>query len=170
MGAGQQPTLLYWDHWDRGRGRRRPANGQLGLLKMSDKEVLLIERLIAPESGGSFSSTTPSSPLRKIEIMTLSYNIPSTTSYQEESYRFDAGALGHIEGLTVTSNGKPALRYFGGLPYALPPLGPFRFRAPRTIPPCYRYGTKANPGRFTGGTSICPQVSFSRYADSTSRW
>ena len=89
--------------------------------------------------------------------MTLSYNIPATTSYQEESYRFDAGALGHIEGLTVTSKGKPALRYFGGLPYALPPLGPFRFRAPRTIPPCYRYGTKVNPGRFTGGTGICPQ-------------
>jgi hypothetical protein len=100
--------------------------------------------------------------------MTLSYNIPSATSYQEESYRFDAGALGHIEGLTVTSKGKPALRYFGGLPYALPPLGPFRFRAPRTIPPCYRYGTKANPGRFTGGTSICPQVSFPDAGDSTS--
>jgi len=91
--------------------------------------------------------------------MTLSYNVPTTMAYQEESYRFDAGALGHIEGLTVTSNGKPALRYFGGLPYALPPLGPFRFRSPRALPPCYRYGTKANPGRFVGCTSICPQVS-----------
>jgi hypothetical protein len=62
---GRTAILLYSigtkDHWDRGRGRRRPANGQLGLLKMSDKEVhvLLIERLIAPESGISFSPTTP---------------------------------------------------------------------------------------------------------------
>lgn len=79
-------------------------------------------------------------------------------SYKQETYRFDAGALGHLEGLTVSSDdSKPTLRYFGGLPYALPPLGPYRFRAPRKLPPCYRYGTRVNPGRFTGGTGICPQ-------------
>jgi carboxylesterase type B len=78
-------------------------------------------------------------------------------SYQKETYLFDAGALGHIEGLTVTSNGKAAIRYFGGLPYALPPIGPFRFRAPRKLPSYYRYGTPVNPGRFVGGTGICPQ-------------
>ncbi|KAH7000846.1 Alpha/Beta hydrolase protein [Macrophomina phaseolina] len=77
--------------------------------------------------------------------------------YHRESYHYDAGVLGHIEGLTVTANGKPALRYFGGLPYALPPIGPYRFRAPRKLPPYYRYGTAANPGRFTGGAGICPQ-------------
>lgn len=89
--------------------------------------------------------------------MTLTYTPPPTMSYQEESYHLDVGPLGHVEGLTVISGSKPALRYFGGLPYALPPLGPYRFRRPRQLPPCYRYGTKVNPGRFTGGTGICPQ-------------
>lgn len=89
--------------------------------------------------------------------MTLTYTPFPTMSYQQESYRLDIGPLGHVEGLTVTSDGEPALRYFGGLPYALPPLGPYRFRSPRRLPPCYRYGTKVNPGRFTGGTGICPQ-------------
>ncbi|KAL1590014.1 hypothetical protein WHR41_01391 [Cladosporium halotolerans] len=77
--------------------------------------------------------------------------------YQQESFHLDAGPLGHIEGLTVTSENRPVLRYFGGLPYALPPLGPYRFRAPRKLPPCYRYGTVANPGNFTGSTGMCPQ-------------
>ncbi|EXJ83635.1 hypothetical protein A1O1_07259 [Capronia coronata CBS 617.96] len=78
-------------------------------------------------------------------------------SYHRESYVFDAGPLGHIEGLTITSNDTPILRYFGGVPYGLPPIGPYRFRAPRKLPSFYRYGTKANPGRFTGGAAICPQ-------------
>jgi carboxylesterase type B len=90
--------------------------------------------------------------------MTLTYTpVSSTSSYEQESYFLDVGPLGHIEGLTVTSHDRPVLRYFGGLPYALPPLGPYRFRSPRQLPPCYRYGPKANPGRFTGGTGICPQ-------------
>lgn len=87
----------------------------------------------------------------------LSYTISGEMSYKQESYPFDAGALGYIEGLTVTSNGNQLLHYFGGLPYALPPLGQYRFRAPRPLAACYRYGTKANPGRFTGGTAVCPQ-------------
>jgi carboxylesterase type B len=81
-------------------------------------------------------------------------------TYQQETYRFDAGRLGQIEGLTVasTSQGKPgAVRYFGGLPYALPPIGEHRFQAPRKLPQGYRYGTAVNPGRFTGGKGICPQ-------------
>ena len=78
-------------------------------------------------------------------------------AYQQESYLFNAGALGHIEGLTVTSNGKAAIRYFGGIPYALPPIGPYRFRTPRQLPLHNRYGTLVNPGRFTGGAGICPQ-------------
>jgi carboxylesterase type B len=78
-------------------------------------------------------------------------------SYQEESYRFDAGPLGHIEGLTLSLGNEPAVRYFGGIPYALPPTGEYRFRAPRKLPKGYRYGTAANVGRFTGGTGVCPQ-------------
>lgn len=81
-------------------------------------------------------------------------------SYRRETYHFDAGRLGHIEGLTITSTSpyQPgAVRYFGGLPYALPPIGEYRFRTPRKLPQYYRYGTASNPGRFTGGTGICPQ-------------
>ncbi|KAH9864250.1 hypothetical protein J1614_010184, partial [Plenodomus biglobosus] len=65
---------------------------------------------------------------------------------------------GIVEGLTyVNSQSAPLCHFFGGVPYALPPVGPFRFQKPRSLPPCYRYGTKANPGRFTGGCGLCPQ-------------
>lgn len=77
--------------------------------------------------------------------------------YQTRPCARDIGALGFIEGLTVTSSGQPKLHYFGGLPYALPPVGPYRFRRPRQLPPCYRYGTQSNPGRFDGKTACCPQ-------------
>ncbi|KAH9859546.1 hypothetical protein IAQ61_011327 [Plenodomus lingam] len=70
----------------------------------------------------------------------------------------DVQFRGIVEGLTyVNSQSEPLCHFFGGVPYALPPVGPFRFQKPRSLPPCYRYGTKANPGRFTGGCGICPQ-------------
>jgi len=66
--------------------------------------------------------------------------------------------LGHVEDLTlITVNGKPALRYFGGLPYALPPIGPYRFRTPRKLLQYYTYGTLSCPGRFTGAAGVCHQ-------------
>jgi len=76
-----------------------------------------------------------------------------------EPYPLDLDYRGFIEGLSVKdkSSGSLLCRYFGGIPYALPPVGPFRWRRPRALPPCYRYGTRANPGRFTGGTGLCPQ-------------
>lgn len=80
--------------------------------------------------------------------------------YQQTPFRFVAESIGHIEGLTVshrTNPNKPLLHYFGGLPYALPPIGPYRFCKPRPLPEYYRYGTRANPGRFTRGTAYCPQ-------------
>lgn len=78
-------------------------------------------------------------------------------AYRQSIYRFDAGKLGHIEGLTLTLDNDPAVQYFGGLPYALPPTGEYRFRAPRKLPQDYSYGTAVNPGNFRGGTRICPQ-------------
>ncbi|RAO73151.1 uncharacterized protein BHQ10_009163 [Talaromyces amestolkiae] len=78
-------------------------------------------------------------------------------AYRKQSYIFDAGRLGQIEGLTLSLCDESAVHYFGGIPYALPPTGKFRFRAPRKLPEEYRYGTVSNPGRFTGGTAICPQ-------------
>lgn len=82
--------------------------------------------------------------------------------HPKRPYLVDAGPLGHVEGLTVlsttaSSRGEPLCHYLGGLPYALPPVGPYRFRQPRHLPDGYRYGTKANPGRFTGSTATCPQ-------------
>lgn len=67
--------------------------------------------------------------------------------------------MGHVEGLEITSASTSATlcHYLGGIPYALPPTGPFRFRRPRPLPSEVSYGTKANPGRFTGGTGVCPQ-------------
>ena len=77
--------------------------------------------------------------------------------HQQETYRLDAGPLGHIEGLTVMSDGAPAVRYFGGLPYAQAPTGAWRFRAPRRLPAGHRYGTASAPGQFQQGTWVCPQ-------------
>ncbi|KAI4718734.1 carboxylesterase [Aureobasidium sp. EXF-10727] len=78
-------------------------------------------------------------------------------AYNEERYLFQAGSLGCIEGLTISAGGISALRYFGGLPYALPPTGPDRFKPPRKLPPDYSYGNKTSPRNHTKGTKICPQ-------------
>ncbi|KAG9506368.1 hypothetical protein J7337_003351 [Fusarium musae] len=87
----------------------------------------------------------------------------------EERYRGiggdRAGSLGHIEGLAITSHGSPAVHYFGGLPYALPPVGQWRFRIPRPLPKDYQYGTASEPGKFTNGTKICPQPPSSNTPD-----
>lgn len=65
---------------------------------------------------------------------------------------------GFIEGLTyLDSKSNQLCHFFGGIPYALPPIGPFRWQKPRQIPACYRYGTRANPGRYTGNCTLCPQ-------------
>ncbi|KAL4731014.1 hypothetical protein ACLX1H_003056 [Fusarium chlamydosporum] len=78
-------------------------------------------------------------------------------SYEKEGYRFDAGPLGHIEGLTITANDTPAVHYFGGLPYAMPQTCERRFRPPRRLPEDYTYGTVSQPGKFTRRTWVCPQ-------------
>ncbi|KAF2994372.1 hypothetical protein E8E13_001655 [Curvularia kusanoi] len=88
-------------------------------------------------------------------------------SYKEELHIFHAGELGYLEGLTVSSNGKPAVRYFGGIPYALPPTGPHRFRAPRNLPPDYRYSTATKIGCFKGSAAICPQPPSRRLLDTS---
>lgn len=78
-------------------------------------------------------------------------------SYKREPFTFDAGPLGHLQGLTISNKGTPAVYYFGGLSYAAPPTGQWRFRSPRKLPTGYQYGTASSPGDFTGDTSICPQ-------------
>lgn len=77
-----------------------------------------------------------------------------------EPYLQDLHLKGFIEGSCIKdkSSGRKLCYYFGGLPYGLPPIGPFRWQRPRPLPPCYRYGTRANPGRYTGLTGVCPQI------------
>lgn len=79
---------------------------------------------------------------------------------QQEPFWFLAGPLGYLEGLTISSRSQPLCQYFGGIPYALPPIGPYRFRRPRPLPEFYRYGTNVNPGRFTRKAAYCPQPKF----------
>ncbi|KXS94656.1 hypothetical protein AC578_5558 [Pseudocercospora eumusae] len=93
-----------------------------------------------------------------------------SSSTFREPYRLRC-ALGVLQGLTLHSQAEPGtalIHYFGGIPYALPPLGPYRFRQARRLPPCYRYGTEVNPGRFDAGTAVCPQPSFLREKDKSS--
>lgn len=86
--------------------------------------------------------------------------------FHTEPYFFNAGPLGYLEGLSVKSSSK-SYRYFGGVPYALPPVGPFRFRQARPLPSHYRYGSKANPGRYNKSTAVCPQPGFRGDPDET---
>jgi len=73
-------------------------------------------------------------------------------------YRVNLAFRGFAEGLThLDSDSQPLCHYFGGVPYALPPVGSLRFQKPQPLPPCHRYGSKAHPGRFTRGCGICPQ-------------
>ncbi|KAF2706156.1 paraben-hydrolyzing esterase precursor [Pleomassaria siparia CBS 279.74] len=75
-----------------------------------------------------------------------------------QPYIRDLDFRGIVEGLTyIDKKAQPLCHYFGGIPYALPPVGPFRWQKPRPLPPCYRYGTHANPGVFTGACGVCPQ-------------
>ena len=77
---------------------------------------------------------------------------PSIPHFQDLDHR------GFVEGLTyIDKKSQPLCHYFGGIPYALPPIGTFRWQKPRPLPACYRYGTRANPGKFTGGCGVCPQ-------------
>ena len=84
-----------------------------------------------------------------------------------EPYLRDLEPRGFVEGLTFKdkSSGRPLCHYFGGIPYALPPVGPFRWQKPRPLPSSFRYGTRVNPGRYTGGTGVCPQPGFGKDID-----
>ncbi|KAF1845032.1 paraben-hydrolyzing esterase precursor [Cucurbitaria berberidis CBS 394.84] len=85
-----------------------------------------------------------------------------------QPYHRDLSFRGFVEGLTyLDESSQPLCHFFGGVPFALPPIGPFRFQKPRSLPPCYRYGTRANPGRFSGGCGLCPQASRQGFDETT---
>ncbi|KAF2020946.1 paraben-hydrolyzing esterase precursor [Aaosphaeria arxii CBS 175.79] len=75
-----------------------------------------------------------------------------------EPYLRDLQFRGFVEGLTLLDKQSlPLCHYFGGIPYALPPTKQFRWARPRSLPPCFRYGTSASPGKYTGSCGVCPQ-------------
>jgi hypothetical protein len=74
---------------------------------------------------------------------------------------FDLQFRGFVTGLTHTnkSTGKQICNSFTGIPYAYPPVGEYRWRPPRPLDTCHRYGTRADPGRFDHIANACPQLS-----------
>ncbi|KAJ4381882.1 hypothetical protein N0V86_003250 [Didymella sp. IMI 355093] len=80
-------------------------------------------------------------------------------SKPSQPYLRDLQFRGVVEGLTyLDEKSNSSCHFFGGVPFGLPPVGPFRFQKPRSLPTCYRYGTRSNPGRFTGSCGLCPQA------------
>ncbi|KAK5108329.1 hypothetical protein LTR62_008425 [Meristemomyces frigidus] len=92
--------------------------------------------------------------------------------YLRTPYHLSSPTLGYLEGVTLSSPAsssragtqpasqpqpQPLTHYFGGLPYALPPTGPHRFRPPRPLPPSLLHGTARKPANFTRSAAFCPQ-------------
>ncbi|KAL0261950.1 hypothetical protein SLS55_003385 [Diplodia seriata] len=114
----------------------------------------------ADRSTSELTSSLLHSQAFLLKLLWLLFRCPSKMPETiREPYLKDLQYRGFIEGSTIKEkgSGRELAHYFGGLPYGLPPIGPYRWRLPRPLPPCYRYGTRANPGRFTGNTSMCPQ-------------
>lgn len=82
--------------------------------------------------------------------------MPSTITTREPCLQ-DLSNRGFIQGATIKHNGKPICNYFGGIPYAQPPVGEHRWRRPRELAPCYSYGSRTSPGIFDGKAAVCPQ-------------
>jgi carboxylesterase type B len=81
-----------------------------------------------------------------------------------ERYVHDLEFRGVIQGVTIKdkSSGKSLCHYFGGIPYAQPPVGDHRWKRPRELAPCYRYGTQSSPGVFDSKSGVCPQSGASK--------
>lgn len=67
--------------------------------------------------------------------------------------------FGSLQGLEQRDRtGKPILYRFTRVPYALPPVGPLRWRRPQPLPSSFTFNTPSGtPGDYTSFGPICPQ-------------
>ncbi|GLA30700.1 hypothetical protein AnigIFM63326_009134 [Aspergillus niger] len=83
-------------------------------------------------------------------------------SYERMPHEIDLGNLGRIRGLQFDNKA----RRYARIPYALPPIGPYRWRKPRPLPLDYSYsGPDGIPLDATLFGPVCPQASFSSSAE-----
>lgn len=76
------------------------------------------------------------------------------SAYQETEHQLSLGSKGSIKGLQLDSK---ARRYLG-IPYALPPTGPHRWKKPRSLPPSHNYASPSGtPYDATAFHPVCPQ-------------
>ncbi|KAL2410326.1 putative esterase/lipase [Exophiala dermatitidis] len=67
------------------------------------------------------------------------------------------GSLRGVENRDASTN-KPILYRFTKVPYALPPVGPLRWRRPQPLPADFTFNTLNNePGNYTEFGPVCPQ-------------
>lgn len=81
-----------------------------------------------------------------------------TISYTTTEYDLDLGEKGSIRGLQYDHKA----RRYAGIPYALPPTGPRRWRKPVPLPPSYTYKSEDGTGPYdaTKFRDVCPQKIF----------
>lgn len=84
------------------------------------------------------------------------------SAYTETPHEIDLGPKGTIKGLQYDNKA----RRYAGIPYALPPLGAYRWRKPRPLPSTYRY-TQPDGSPFDASffRPVCPQATFRRGAE-----
>lgn len=84
------------------------------------------------------------------------------SAYAEIPHELDLGLKGRIKG--VQYDGKA--RRYAGVPYALPPVGAYRWKKPRSLPTTYTYTQEdGSPFDASEFRPICPQGTFSSIAE-----
>ncbi|KAJ5635583.1 alpha/beta-hydrolase [Penicillium longicatenatum] len=84
------------------------------------------------------------------------------SAYGQTSHEVDLGPKGKIQGIQYDNKA----RRYAGIPYALPPVGPHRWRKPRPLPAAYSY-SQPDGTAFDGSTfrPVCPQEAFAGGAE-----
>lgn len=92
------------------------------------------------------------------------------SSGPKSSKAIQIGSLGFIQGEIKADKSRGELcQYFGGVPYALPPTGPKRWKRPQSLPN-NSYGTEIQPLICRSWTGVCPQPEVVGQESTKSRW